>query len=102
MELNMDSAEELQSYIHKLSLSIEQTKQKILQAEVSVEVDVVDSKPEVPHTGIDMENSFKTLFSWLYCNFTQVYTFLFPTALCFVIFNSVLNSFAAWQDDGTQ
>lgn len=46
VELNMDSAEELQSYIHKLSLAIEQTKQKILQAEVSIEVDVVDSKPE--------------------------------------------------------
>ncbi|XP_042299487.1 actin-related protein 5 [Sceloporus undulatus] len=48
VELNMDSAEELQSYIHKLSLVIEQTKQKILQAEASVEVDVVDSKPEIP------------------------------------------------------
>ncbi|XP_039179641.1 actin-related protein 5 [Crotalus tigris] len=48
MELNMDSAEELQSYIHKLSLAIEQTKQKVLQAEVSVEVDVVDNKPEIP------------------------------------------------------
>lgn len=47
MELNMDSAEELQSYIHKLSMAIEQTKQKILQVEASVEVDVVDSKPEV-------------------------------------------------------
>ncbi|KAM9120908.1 actin-related protein 5 isoform 1-T1 [Pangshura tecta] len=46
VELNMDSAEELQSYIHKLSLAIEQTKQKILHAEVSIEVDVVDSKPE--------------------------------------------------------
>ncbi|XP_075757454.1 actin-related protein 5 isoform X2 [Pelodiscus sinensis] len=46
VELNMDSAEELQSYIHKLSLAIEQTKQKIIQAEVSIEVDVVDSKPE--------------------------------------------------------
>lgn len=44
----MDSAEELQSYINKLSLSVEQTKQKILQAEVNIEVDVVDSKPEVP------------------------------------------------------
>lgn len=43
----MDSAEELQSYINKLSLSVEQTKQKILQAEVNIEVDVVDSKPEV-------------------------------------------------------
>lgn len=47
VELNMDSAEELQSYINKLSLSVEQTKQKILQAEVNIEVDVVDSKPEV-------------------------------------------------------
>ncbi|KAJ6661077.1 hypothetical protein lerEdw1_016878 [Lerista edwardsae] len=46
MELNMDSAEELQSYIHKLSMAVEQTKQKMLQAEASVEVDVVDSKPE--------------------------------------------------------
>nr|XP_033770780.1 actin-related protein 5 [Geotrypetes seraphini] len=48
MELNMDSEEELQSYIHKLSLAIEQTKQKILQAEINIEVDVVDSKPETP------------------------------------------------------
>lgn len=47
VELNMDSAEELQSYINKLSLSVEQTKQKILQSEVNIEVDVVDSKPEV-------------------------------------------------------
>ncbi|KFQ58768.1 Actin-related protein 5, partial [Pelecanus crispus] len=48
VELNMDSAEELQSYINKLSLSVEQAKQKILQAEVNIEVDVVDSKPETP------------------------------------------------------
>ncbi|XP_038605969.1 actin-related protein 5 [Tachyglossus aculeatus] len=48
VELNMDSAEELQSYIHKLSLAVEQTKQKILQAEGNIEVDVVDSKPETP------------------------------------------------------
>lgn len=47
MELNMDSPEELQSYIQKLSAAVEQAKQKILQAEVSLEVDVVDSKPEV-------------------------------------------------------
>ncbi|GCC23288.1 hypothetical protein chiPu_0001682 [Chiloscyllium punctatum] len=46
-EMNMDSAEELQSYVNKLSLAIEQTKQKILQAEVNVEVDVVDTKPDV-------------------------------------------------------
>lgn len=48
MELNMDSPEELQSYIHKLSSAVEQAKQKILQSEVTLDVDVVDSKPEVP------------------------------------------------------
>lgn len=47
LEMNMDSAEELQSYINKLSLVIEQTKHRILQAEVNVEVDVVDTKPDV-------------------------------------------------------
>lgn len=47
IELNMDSPEELQSYIHKLSSAVEQAKQKILQSEVTLEVDVVDSKPEV-------------------------------------------------------
>lgn len=47
IELNMDSPEELQSYIQKLSAAVEQAKQKILQAEVNLEVDVVDSKPEV-------------------------------------------------------
>uniref|UniRef100_A0A5F9CCA4 Actin-related protein 5 n=1 Tax=Oryctolagus cuniculus TaxID=9986 RepID=A0A5F9CCA4_RABIT len=46
IELNMDSPEELQSYIQKLSVAVEQAKQKILQAEVNLEVDVVDSKPE--------------------------------------------------------
>ncbi|XP_005990468.1 actin-related protein 5 [Latimeria chalumnae] len=46
--LNMDSAEELQSYINKLNVSIEQTRQKILQAEVNIEVDVVDTKPDTP------------------------------------------------------
>ncbi|XP_027277039.1 actin-related protein 5 isoform X1 [Cricetulus griseus] len=47
IELNMDSPEELQSYIQKLTLAVEQAKQKILQAEANLEVDVVDSKPEV-------------------------------------------------------
>ncbi|XP_064429234.1 actin-related protein 5 isoform X5 [Mirounga angustirostris] len=47
VELNMDSPEELQSYIQKLSSAVEQAKQKILHAEVTLEVDVVDSKPEV-------------------------------------------------------
>lgn len=50
IELNMDSPEELQSYIHKLSSAVEQAKQKILQSEVTLEVDVVDSKPEVLRT----------------------------------------------------
>ncbi|XP_058034115.1 actin-related protein 5 [Ahaetulla prasina] len=73
VELNMDSAEELQSYIHKLSLAIEQTKQKILQAEVSVEVDVVDSKPEIPDLDplgseqsmedVESVNDFEPLFA---------------------------------------
>uniref|UniRef100_A0A8C9RW95 Actin-related protein 5 n=1 Tax=Scleropages formosus TaxID=113540 RepID=A0A8C9RW95_SCLFO len=35
VELNMDSAEELQSYICKLSLAVEQGRQRILQSEVS-------------------------------------------------------------------
>lgn len=47
MELNMDSPEELQSYIQKLTVAVEQAKQKVLQAEANLEVDVVDSKPEV-------------------------------------------------------
>ena len=51
IELNMDSPEELQSYIHKLSSAVEQAKQKILQSEVTLEVDVVDNKPEVPVPG---------------------------------------------------
>ncbi|EPQ16266.1 Actin-related protein 5 [Myotis brandtii] len=48
MELNTDSPEELQSYIHKLSSVVEQAKQTILQSEVILEVAVVDSKPETP------------------------------------------------------
>lgn len=48
IELNMDSTEELQSYINKLGLAIEQTRQKMLQAEVNIEVDAVDTKPETP------------------------------------------------------
>ncbi|MGH0153828.1 UNVERIFIED_CONTAM: hypothetical protein FKN15_056938 [Acipenser sinensis] len=44
----MDSAEELLSYINKLSLAVEQSKHKILQAEGSIEVEVVDIKPETP------------------------------------------------------
>jgi actin-related protein 5 len=54
IELNMDSPEELQSYIQKLSSAVEQAKQKILQAEVNLEVDVVDSKPEVTE-GLERE-----------------------------------------------
>ncbi|XP_003220642.1 actin-related protein 5 [Anolis carolinensis] len=73
VELNMDSAEELQSYIHKLNVAIEQTKQKILQAEVSAEVDVVDSKPEIPDLDplggeqaiedVESMNEFEPLFA---------------------------------------
>ncbi|KAM4623260.1 actin-related protein 5 [Discoglossus pictus] len=47
MELNMDSAEELQSYIHKLSAAVEQGRQKVL-------ADAMDSKPQTPET-IGME-----------------------------------------------
>ncbi|XP_052040121.1 actin-related protein 5 [Apodemus sylvaticus] len=71
MELNMDSPEELQSYIQKLTMAVEQAKQKILQAEANLEVDVVDSKPETPDleplepTLEDVENinDFEPLFS---------------------------------------
>ncbi|XP_053571401.1 actin-related protein 5 [Bombina bombina] len=41
MELNMDSAEELQSYIHKLSAAIEQGRQRVL-------AEAIDSKPLTP------------------------------------------------------
>lgn len=71
IELNMDSPEELQSYIQKLSAAVEQAKQKILQAEVSLEVDVVDSKPETPDLeqlepsleDVENINDFEPLFS---------------------------------------
>ncbi|XP_052581492.1 actin-related protein 5 isoform X3 [Peromyscus californicus insignis] len=77
IELNMDSPEELQSYIQKLTLAVEQAKQKILQAEASLEVDVVDSKPEVTGPGetpdleqlepsledVESINDFEPLFS---------------------------------------
>nr|XP_031543689.1 actin-related protein 5 [Vicugna pacos] len=71
MELNMDSPEELQSYIQKLSSAVEQAKQKILQAEVNLEVDVVDSKPETPDLeqlepsleDVENINDFEPLFS---------------------------------------
>ncbi|XP_057385765.1 actin-related protein 5 isoform X1 [Balaenoptera acutorostrata] len=71
IELNMDSPEELQSYIQKLSAAVEQAKQKILQAEASLEVDVVDSKPETPDLGqlepsledVENINDFEPLFS---------------------------------------
>ncbi|XP_002710815.2 actin-related protein 5 [Oryctolagus cuniculus] len=71
IELNMDSPEELQSYIQKLSVAVEQAKQKILQAEVNLEVDVVDSKPETPDLeqlepaleDVESMNDFEPLFS---------------------------------------
>ncbi|MEJ1279017.1 ARP5 actin-related protein 5 [Cricetulus griseus] len=71
IELNMDSPEELQSYIQKLTLAVEQAKQKILQAEANLEVDVVDSKPETPDLeqlepsleDVESINDFEPLFS---------------------------------------
>nr|XP_048296875.1 actin-related protein 5 [Myodes glareolus] len=71
IELNMDSPEELQSYIQKLTVAVEQAKQKILQAEASLEVDVVDSKPETPDLeqlepsleDVESINDFEPLFS---------------------------------------
>lgn len=33
VELNMDSAEELQSYIHKLQVAVDQGRQKLLQSD---------------------------------------------------------------------
>lgn len=47
VELNMDSAEELQSYINKLQLAVEQGRQKLLQgdgAEGKTEVSVYSTK----------------------------------------------------------
>ncbi|KAM9296515.1 actin-related protein 5 [Gastrophryne carolinensis] len=41
VELNMDSAEELQSYIHKLNTSVEQSRQRVLG-------ETLDSKPQTP------------------------------------------------------
>ncbi|XP_075033689.1 actin-related protein 5 [Mixophyes fleayi] len=43
VELNMDSAEELQSYIHKLNVAIEQGRHRVLG-------DTLDSKPQTPET----------------------------------------------------
>jgi len=36
VEFNMDSAEELQSYVNKLQLAVEQGRQRLLQAEVGL------------------------------------------------------------------
>lgn len=38
VELNMDSAEELQSYINKLQLAVEQGRQKLLEGKTEVGV----------------------------------------------------------------
>ncbi|XP_075701459.1 actin-related protein 5 [Rhinoderma darwinii] len=43
VELNMDSAEELQSYIHKLNAAVEQGRQRVLG-------DSIDGKPQTPET----------------------------------------------------
>ncbi|KAK2116974.1 Actin- protein 5 [Saguinus oedipus] len=59
IELNMDSPGELQSYIQKLSAAVEQAKQKILQAEVTLEVDVLEPSLE----DVESLNDFDPLFS---------------------------------------
>lgn len=49
VKLNMDSAEELQSYINKLQLAVEQGRQKLLQSdglEGKTEVGVYSTKSE--------------------------------------------------------
>ncbi|CAH2292729.1 actin-related 5 [Pelobates cultripes] len=43
VELNMDSAEELQSYIHKLNIAVEQSRQRVL-------AEAMDCKPQTPET----------------------------------------------------
>lgn len=50
VELNMDSSEELQSYINKLQLAVEQGRQKLLQS------DGVDGRMEV--SVYQISNSF--------------------------------------------
>ncbi|XP_065149196.1 actin-related protein 5 [Paramisgurnus dabryanus] len=54
MELNMDSAEELQSYIHKLSLSIEQ--HRIVKSEIS-EVDSLVDEGNVLDSDLNEDSS---------------------------------------------
>ncbi|KPP56896.1 actin-related protein 5-like, partial [Scleropages formosus] len=59
VELNMDSAEELQSYICKLSLAVEQGRQRILQSEMSEleqPLDEADNSAEIdPDFGEDTD-----------------------------------------------
>ncbi|KAM7326968.1 hypothetical protein ACRRTK_013335 [Alexandromys fortis] len=62
IELNMDSPEELQSYIQKLTLVVEQAKQKILQAEASLETpDLEQLEPSLED--VESINDFEPLFS---------------------------------------
>ncbi|XP_053309450.1 actin-related protein 5 [Spea bombifrons] len=49
VELNMDSAEELQSYIHKLGAAVEQGRQRLL-------VEAIDSKPQTPETTAEQDD----------------------------------------------
>lgn len=61
VELNMDSSEELQSYINKLQLAVEQGRQKLLQS------DGVDGRMEV--SVYQISNSF---FFCLQYNFITI------------------------------
>ncbi|XP_047627059.1 actin-related protein 5 isoform X2 [Phacochoerus africanus] len=58
IELNMDSPEELQSYIQKLSAAVEQAKQKMLQAETP---DLEQLEPSLEE--VESINDFEPLFS---------------------------------------
>ncbi|XP_018411677.1 PREDICTED: LOW QUALITY PROTEIN: actin-related protein 5 [Nanorana parkeri] len=60
VELNMDSAEELQSYIHKLSAAVDQGRQRFLG-------ETMDSKPQTPEPlggeQEDMEGILESMFN---------------------------------------
>lgn len=59
VELNMDSAEELQSYIHKLQVAVEQGRQKLLQS------DGVEGKAEAGVTNRSISSAGLPAALWL-------------------------------------
>lgn len=61
VELNMDSAEELQSYINKLQLAVEQGRQKLLQSDV-------EGKTEV---SVFSNRYFESLFKSIFIHFVR-------------------------------